>query len=261
MDQSVIFKLIMYFIIYSFFGWVLESVFKTYLQKKLVNSGFLHGPVCPIYGVGALIMLLFLDKFRGNIIAIFIIGFVVLSVWEYIVGVLLEKIFKTKYWDYSDNKFNFQGRVCLMNSIFWGILAVIFIQFVHPFISMQVDKIPNTALIVVTSTIMLGMLVDFIVTIVRITNIQSKVEKLREITEKLNEQLKQMKKTEKNKALNMEAIQSVVNDLKHKQTKIKRRLYRTTNRLRKAFPTMKSETIEKIGEMLNQKIEIKKIKK
>ena len=70
-----------------------------------------------------------------------------------------------------------------------------------------------------------------------------------------------MKKTEKNKALNMEAIQSVVNDLKHKQTKIKRRLYRTTNRLRKAFPTMKSETIEKIGEMLNQKIEIKKIKK
>ena len=261
MDQSVIFKLIMYFIIYSFFGWVLESVFKTYLQKKLVNSGFLHGPVCTIYGVGALIMLLFLDKFRGNIIAIFIIGFVVLSVWEYIVGVLLEKIFKTKYWDYSDNKFNFQGRVCLMNSIFWGILAVIFIQFVHPFISMQVDKIPNTALIVVTSTIMLGMLVDFIVTIVRITNIQSKVEKLREITEKLNEQLKQMKKTEKNKALNMEAIQSVVNDLKHKQTKIKRRLYRTTNRLRKAFPTMKSETIEKIGEMLNQKIEIKKIKK
>ena len=117
-DSNQILRLLLYFIIYSFFGWVLESIFKSIIQMKLVNSGFLHGPFCPIYGFGAIIMLLFLNSFKNNVFILFIAGFIVLSVWEYIVGVLLEKKFNTKYWDYSENFLNIQGRVFLMNSIF-----------------------------------------------------------------------------------------------------------------------------------------------
>lgn len=261
MDKLIIFKTLMYFIIYSFFGWTLESVLKTCMQRKPVNSGFLYGPLCPIYGIGALIMLAFLEKFKDNIILLFIIGFIVLSIWEYIVGLLLEKIFNTKYWDYSNNKFNIQGRVCLMNSIFWGILGVVFIHYIHPFINAQINKIPETALVLTTVIITVAIIIDLIITIVKITNIQTKIETLREITEKLKEQLEEIKQAEKNKSINKEAVQTIIEDLKYKQTKIKRKLYRITNRLRKAFPTMKSEVIEKISEILNQKIEMRKNKK
>ena len=99
--MQVLFELITYFIIYSFLGWLIESVYKSIFEKKIINSGFLHGPFCPIYGMGAIIMYLILQDFKGNPLVIFILGFVVLSIWEYIVGVLLEKLFKTQYWDYS----------------------------------------------------------------------------------------------------------------------------------------------------------------
>ena len=136
-----IIKIILYFIIYSFLGWVLESVYKSIGQRKLVNSGFLHGPFCPIYGFGAVIMFLFLNKFTNNIVLLFIMGFFILSIWEYIVGFILEKTFNTKYWDYSNNKFNIQGRVCLKNSLFWGALGVIFTTYIHPYIIQKVDQI------------------------------------------------------------------------------------------------------------------------
>ena len=146
-DSIQILRLLLYFIIYSFFGWVLESIFKSILQRKIVNSGFLYGPICPIYGFGAIIMLLFLNKFKYNLVLLFLAGFIVLSVWEYIVGALLEKKFNTKYWDYSNNFLNIKGRVCLMNSIFWGILGVIFTLYIHPSVERCVLHISNKTLI------------------------------------------------------------------------------------------------------------------
>lgn len=134
MDIIQILRMLLYFIIYSFFGWVIESIFKTILQKKFVNSGFLYGPFCPIYGFGAIIMLLFLEPFKSNIIILFFMAFIVMSIWEYIVGWYLEKKFNTKYWDYTGNFLNIKGRVCLINSIFWGVLGVIFMLWVHPII-------------------------------------------------------------------------------------------------------------------------------
>lgn len=95
-------KILFYFALYSFLGWCLESVYKTILEKKFVNSGFLHGPFCPIYGFGAIIMIMLLQNLSNNIFLIFCISTIVLTIWEYLVSVLLEKVFKTKYWDYSD---------------------------------------------------------------------------------------------------------------------------------------------------------------
>ena len=110
MEISIL-NLITLFIVYSFLGWVIESTFKSICERKIINTGFLYGPFCPIYGIGAIIMLLFLERFKNNIILLFLAGFFVLSIWEYIVGWILEKAFKTTYWDYSDHKFNIKGRV------------------------------------------------------------------------------------------------------------------------------------------------------
>lgn len=246
-----IIKIIAYFIIYSFFGWVMESVLKTCLQKKPVNSGFLHGPFCPIYGFGAIIMFLFLDKFKTNIFLLFISAFVILSIWEYIVGWLLEKLFHTKYWDYTQNKYNIKGRVCLMNSLFWGLLGVIFTKYIHPFIVEKIDVIPAQILIFSTIIIAIAIIIDVIVSSVKVTNIKGKLEKLKEITNSIKEKIEELD----TKQVNKESMQAIIEELKNKQMKLKRKLIKQTNRLKKAFPTIKSETIEKINEFLKEKKE------
>ena len=134
-------ELLTYFILYSFLGWVMESVFRSICERKLINTGFLRGPFCPIYGIGANIMFLFLEGFENKPILLFFISIIVLTVWEYVVGVFLETAFHTKYWDYSDHKINFQGRICLTNSIFWGLLGILFVKYLHPFIQKIMEQI------------------------------------------------------------------------------------------------------------------------
>ena len=135
-------SLLAYFMVYAFIGWVLESTYKSILQKRIVNSGFLHGPICPIYGYGAMIMYLSLKDVTDNIFVLFAFGVIVLSVFEYIVGLFLEIVFKTKYWDYSNKKFNIHGRVCLLNSMYWGVLGIVFMKGIHPAVEHLVDLVP-----------------------------------------------------------------------------------------------------------------------
>ena len=254
-----------YFIIYSFAGWVLESVSKSIAQKKLVNSGFLSGPICPIYGFGAIIMLLSLGFLKEKPLLLFIAAFIILSVWEYIVGVLLEKVFKTKYWDYSRFKFNFQGRICLKNSIYWGILGVIFICYIHPFIESYINTIPINLLLYIDIILGIAIIVDVVVSSIAVTNFETMINKINDmsitIKEKVKE-LKELKDKNKQKIIDIEknAIENAENkikELKINQAKLKLRIYRQANRLKKAFPSMKSETITKF---LNQKIDLKNLK-
>ena len=240
-----------YFMIYSFFGWVMESVLKTYLQKKPVNSGFLYGPFCPIYGFGAIFMLLFLQGYKRNVILLFIIAFFTMSLWEYMVGWLLEKIFHTKYWDYTENKFNIKGRVCLLNSLFWGFLGVIFIRYVHPFLAQKIDLIPDKILMFNVIMVRIAIFVDTIVSVVKVSNIKGKLEKIKEIGENIKEKIEELE----TKQVNKEHLLAVIEELKYKQTVLKRKLIRQTNHLKKAFPTIKSDTIEKINEFLKEKKE------
>ncbi len=244
-------KIILYFILYSFFGWVMESVLKTIVQKKPVNSGFLYGPFCPIYGFGAIIMFLFLQGFKENIVLLFIIAFFVLSTWEYLVGWMLEKIFHAKYWDYTEYKFNIKGRVCLLNSLFWGFLGVMFIRYIHPFIVEKIDIIKVNDVLFITIILSVIMLVDLIISIIKVKNITIKLEKLKEITNLIKEKIDELE----TKQINKETIQLAIEDLKYKQARIRRKLLKQTNRLKKAFPSMKSEAIEKINEFLKEKKE------
>ena len=166
-----IWRILTYFIIYSFLGWIMESIVRSVSEKKIINTGFLKGPVCPIYGIGAIIMLLFLERYQNKPILLFFIAIIVLTTWEYLVGVLLEKIFHTKYWDYSEQKFNFQGRISLAYSIAWGIIGTIFVEKIHPFLKKQLEKltikIPHKVQVILLNVFLVIILIDFVMSIMR----------------------------------------------------------------------------------------------
>lgn len=249
-------EIMAYLIIYSFLGWIVESAYKTIRTKKLVNSGFLYGPICPIYGFGALIMLLTLEHFQFNAFVLFVMAIIILSIWEYIVGFLLEKIFKTKYWDYSSYKFNIKGRVCLINSIFWGILALIFIYIVHPPIQKLLSNIPIDVQMFINIIVFVFIMVDTILSIIKVYNINLNVYSLQNIANNIKtqvEKIKQFAGTKVKESETVEKMQSALDELKQKQEILKAKLEKQTERLRRAFPTMKS--------MINEKIETIRKKK
>ena len=191
--KEELFLLLTYFLIYSILGWVMESVFRSVMEKRMINTGFLKGPICPIYGFGAIIMITILKNLENNIILLFITSLIILTAWEYIVGVLLEKIFHTKYWDYSDHKINFQGRICLSNSIYWGILGVVFVKFIHPFIQRIVGNVDINILYFVVTISSLVFIVDVITSVIKVKNIQSALRKIEELNNQIKEKLKEIK--------------------------------------------------------------------
>lgn len=254
MNVQNLFDIATYFLIYSFCGWVLESITKTIAQKKLVNSGFLYGPFCPIYGIGAVAMMLILDSFKGHYIVTFIIGFIIFSIWEYFVGWLLEKLFHTKYWDYSYYKFHIKGRVCLANSLTWGFLGVAFIELIHPVVAWGISHLPIELVRAYTIIIMMYVVIDLVFTYIKIKNINIRLEKLQEISYSIKEKVEELKQ----KASNKEKINNMIEELKQKQEELKVMIEKQTKRLRKAFPSMSSE---KINQFLKQKVEFKKQEK
>lgn len=278
-------KIIFYFIIYSFFGWCLESVYKTIIFKKVTNSGFLYGPFCPMYGIGA-VMMIAASNLSDNILVIFLLGFFIFTLWEYLVAVVLEKLFKTKYWDYSHLKFNFQGRICLKNSIYWGILGVLLVFVIQPVVENLTNAIPENVLFYLNIAICLIIFVDAIVTIVKKMVIDKKIRKLFEIGETIKEKIEEFKSEinpekltelksiiDSKKVTNLkgksdindakkekhytENLNKVILDLKLKQDLLKIKIYKRIIKLRKAFPEMTSENIAKF---MTQKIELKDLK-
>ena len=257
--MQIIYMLIL-ITIYSFGGWVLETTYKSILQKQFVNSGFLVGPICPIYGLGALIMIICLGWLKGKPLLLFLVAFVILSIWEYIVGFLLEKIFKTKYWDYSNLKFNIHGRVCLKNSIYWGILGVIFIQYIHPFVESIVFKIPENVATITCIIIYILVAIDSIISIVTISKLSDAVNKIDELKEKIKEALEELKFLTANASnkIKKDNIEKLIHELSMKEERLRLRMYRKIRRLKLAFPTMKSEGI---SQFLNQKVDFETLKK
>ena len=108
--------LFLYFVFYSFCGWLWETCYCSVKERHYVPRGFLYGPICPIYGVGFLLMVLFFAPFKDNLVVFYFVAVIVMTAWEYLVGWFLETTTHIKYWDYSDRPFNIKGRVCLSGS-------------------------------------------------------------------------------------------------------------------------------------------------
>ena len=134
---------VLFFFIYSFIGWGWECCFVSVRKRRWVNRGFMYGPMLPIYGFGALAVLISTIRVRDSIPLIFLFGMVGATLLEYVTGAVMERLFNVKYWDYSNQKFNLNGYICLTSSLGWGLFSVLLVKFVHVPIEGAVLKIPT----------------------------------------------------------------------------------------------------------------------
>ena len=126
-------KLILYFFIFSFAGWILETGYCFTELGYFMKRGFLYGPICPIYGFGALILIIFLNKYKKHSFKLFLCASIICSAFEYIVGFALDALFSTKWWDYSSEILNLNGRISILFSVAWGVIAILFVNHFYPF--------------------------------------------------------------------------------------------------------------------------------
>lgn len=136
-------SIVLYFFIYAFVGWLLETLYSLLVLGHFTKRGFLFGPICPIYGFGAILMLLFISKYKKNSLKLFFAAAILFSAFEYVVGFALDAIFAAKWWDYTYDFFNLNGRISILYTFAWGIIGLLFINNIHPFISKKVEKLIN----------------------------------------------------------------------------------------------------------------------
>lgn len=160
-----ILQIFAYFIIYSVIGFIIETIFG-FLTKGVIESrkSFLYGPFCGIYGLGAVVMIIGLQKFKKNNYTLFIGGFFIGSVIEYVVSLIGELLFDIKWWDYSNMPFNINGRVCIWFSLFWGLLAIYLMTHINPKVDKFLNKIPQKILKNTTIVLIIFLLFDFLIT-------------------------------------------------------------------------------------------------
>ena len=168
-------EMALYFFIYAFLGWLLETIFCLVTLGVFNKRGFLYGPVCPMYGFAAVIMIQMLKNIKTNTLGKFGICMIFFTVFEYVVAVVLESLFGLRWWDYSNEALNFQGRISLPYSIAWGILGVIFVEKIHPFIESKVKKIKllmsKKAQVIIINGFVITIFIDFILSVVKYINI------------------------------------------------------------------------------------------
>ncbi len=240
-------KYSMWFITYSFFGWVYETILCSVTQKKFVNRGFLNGPICPIYGFGAICVIIVLGKGTQNVIGLFLSGAMLTCTLEYFTSWLMEKLFHARWWDYSKRKFQLNGRVCLEGAIVFGLFAVVLIKLIHPALSSFYDRhLDVYQQIFISGGIIALLAVDIFVTVKHLLNMNGRLEMIQNFIEK-------------EKAAKIERINTIKQDMKNKLgadkdfAKLGIKLNFQDKRLLNAFPNLKStkyyQAMEKLREM------------
>lgn len=173
-----LYHILSWFIVYSFLGWIWESCYVSAKSKRWVNRGFVTGPFVTIYGVGAVAVYVILRPLSGRILELYFSGVVVATLLEYVTGVLMEAIFHTNWWDYSDKKFNFQGKICLGSSIAWGFFTLILFYVLQPGVSDLVEWVPRRTGIVLVYVWLAYYVVDFSFSAAAAFDLRSKMQKL-----------------------------------------------------------------------------------
>lgn len=180
------------FYFYCFCGWCIESAYVSIKSKQLVNRGFMRGPFLPLYGSGGIMMLVVSAPFQDNIVLVYIAGCIGASILEYVTGITMEALFKVRYWDYSDQPFNFQGQICLGTSLSWGLLTILMTEFVHKPVEKLMLMIPFRILVPATAVLTVLIAADFALSCkaaLDIRDILVKMEKAKEELERISKRL------------------------------------------------------------------------
>ena len=186
MDSYNVYQLLWIFFVYSFIGWCGEAAMAAVRRHKFVNRGFVSGPLCPVYGAGAAAVAVFLPELHDRLFFLFLGGMIVTTFVEYLTGRLLELIFHRKWWDYSDEKFNLDGYVCLKNSAIWGLCSVLMICFFDPLLCRLIDLIPRLAGNILLWILGVLLVIDAVGSGIAVLGLKKKQSRITQITEELH---------------------------------------------------------------------------
>lgn len=186
MDSYNVYQLLWIFFVYSFIGWCGEAAMAALHRHKFVNRGFVSGPICPVYGAGAAAVAVFLPELKDQLFFLFLGGMIVTTFVEYLTGRILELIFHRKWWDYSDQRFNLDGYVCLKNSVVWGICSVLMICFFDPLLCRLLVLIPRLAGDILLWILGVLLVIDAVGSGVAVLGLKKKQSRITQITEELH---------------------------------------------------------------------------
>lgn len=250
-----IYQAVWIFLVYAFLGWCAEVAFAAVHHGKFVNRGFLNGPVCPIYGVGMLVVVTLLWGLRHNLILLFLGSAGLTTTLEYATGWILERFFHDKWWDYSDKPFNVKGYICLEFTILWGLAAAFVVGAVHPFVFMIINKTPFVFGVILMSVLLAAFVTDLAITVTELVKLPKKMgamleaeRALKAISDKIGENISDtaIAAKEKGDELAEESkprLEELKAEYEQKAAEYKRRFENrgfVPKRIFKAFPNLKS---------------------
>ena len=183
--QYTFIQWLLFFFIYCFLGWVWESCYVSIKKREWINRGFLHGPMLPIYGSGAIIVLLCTIGERDQVILIFIFGMTGATILEYVTGACMERLFRVRYWDYSHMPLNLKGYICLPVSLGWGVFSVLLVRVIHVPIENLVLQIPERIAEVVSVVCSSAFAVDFTLSFSEAMDLRDMLIRLSDSNEKI----------------------------------------------------------------------------
>lgn len=250
-----LYEIILCFFIYGFLGWCTEVAFAAGKERRFVNRGFLNGPICPIYGVGVVAVVVLLEPYENNLFILYVASIILVTALEWVTGFILEKLFHSKWWDYSNMPLNLNGYVCLLFSLIWGVACVAIVKWIHPFIFKGVKILPVWFGAILLVLLGIGMLADLYVTVTNILQMNRHLARMEEIATELrkisdelganiSENVLEAMEKKEDIAEDMqeysEELKERAEELRVKYRDIKFKNARSVRRILRAFPRMKS---------------------
>ena len=166
------------FFIYVMIGWAYESTVESIYHRKFINRGSLKGPYIPIYGVGACIIQLVALPFKANGFLVFLAGLICCTILEYFTGWMMETLFKRQFWDYSMMKLTYKNRVSLLSSLVWGIMSLLMVYVIYPFMSRLCFTVPHPGIVGFDCLMLVIMSIDIICTVKRNLDFKELIQRL-----------------------------------------------------------------------------------
>lgn len=260
MNNYTVVQWVAFLYTYCFLGWCIESAIVSFTKKKIVNRGFLAGPVLPLYGFGAIVMLVSTIKVQDNLFLVYAFGVIGPTCLEYVTGALMEAIFKIKYWDYSKKKFNLNGYICLKSSLFWGGLTVVLVKGLHRYVAYEILSMDQEMLLIIIVTVTLIIVIDIVNSFKKAFDLQKWLDYETQIRKELGEitvwvsELKESFSTMDN-VKQMEVVKKQeerIERLRNELEMAKTRLGAFKNSVIKSFPTATSDRFSEALEDLKQ---------
>lgn len=272
-----LYEVLLSFFVYAFLGWCTEVAFAAVKTGKFVNRGFLNGPLCPIYGVGVVLVVLLLMPVHQNLVLLYVASTVLVTVLEGLTGFFMDKIFHHKWWDYTDQPLNIGGYVCLPFSLVWGVCCVLIVRVIHPVVGRGISALPVSLGIVFIVILEIALFADLGVTASSILKLNRQLDamekiaaELRELSDKVGANIyenvtdvmefheKAQETLEEVTEEGRRRMEEHVQKLRDRYEELARSSARRSARFLKAFPTMRFGRHIDILEELRERIHVRR---